>query len=237
MKISVVIATYRRNDGMSPHYLKRCLDSVFAQTHQDFVVYLVGDKYENVNELDELLSSYPKEQLVFENLPYAKERDKYSGTGDKMILWGYGGVNAMNHGIQKSLADGIDYVCHLDHDDFWEPEHLERITQCIEKTNAAVVYTKSTYMNRTVLPTINSDAIVLESIPFPGQTIHSSLCVDFRRVPLLYRNAFEEEGILNCTGDGDLLGRIMKFLPQTNLKSYLVNSITCHHDTEGSVLS
>lgn len=234
MKISIVIATYRRSDGKSPYYLKRCLDSIFSQSYSDFVVYLVGDKYENVSELDDLLSSYPKEKLVFENLSYAKERDKYAN--DRMTLWGYGGINAMNHGISKSLADGIDYVCHLDHDDFWESNHLQLIVDCILKTGAAIVYTKSTYMDRGILPTVDgSVGLYLESIPFPGQFIHSTICIDFRRIPFMYRNALEEEGIKNCTGDGDLLGRIMKFLPTTSLKSFLINKVTCHHDCEGSI--
>lgn len=236
MKISIVIATYRRSDGKSPLYLKRCLDSVFSQTYKDFVVYLVGDKYENVGELNDLLASYPTDRLIFENLPYAKEREKYAN--DRMTLWGYGGINAMNHGIKKSLADSIDYVCHLDHDDFWEPNHLQSLVECIISTGAVVAYTKSTYMSRGILPSVaDSAGLYIEQIPFPGQFIHSSICIDFKRVPFMYRNALEEEGIQNCTGDGDLLGRIMKFLPTTAMKSYLINLVTCHHDSEGSIFN
>ena len=78
--------------------------------------------YENNSEILELVSKYDSNKLYFENLPYAKERDNYKN--DKKALWSYGGVNAMNHGILKSLKDGYEYICHLDHDDWWLEDHL-----------------------------------------------------------------------------------------------------------------
>ena len=47
MKFAVTIATYQRKDGKTPQLLKRALDSVFNQTHQDFRVFIVGDNYED----------------------------------------------------------------------------------------------------------------------------------------------------------------------------------------------
>lgn len=229
-KLGIVIATYRRDDGKSPYYLERALDSIFNQTYQNFKIHLIGDKYENESELNHILTKYDS-RLEFENLPYAKERDKYKD--NKMVLWGYGGVNAMNHGIQKCLNEDISYVCHLDHDDYWTNEHLELINQCIDITMASVIYTKSYYMNGTIIPNVNSDELFLPSIPVPTQYIHSSLCVDFKRIPIFYRNAYEEIGIVNCTGDGDLMGRITSFIHEKNLVSYFVNKLTCYHDTEG----
>ena len=48
-----------------------------------------------------------------------------------MALWSYGGVNAMNYGVTKSLENGYEYICHLDHDDWWLPNHLFEINKCI----------------------------------------------------------------------------------------------------------
>ena len=36
MKLGIVIATYQRLDGSTPVLLKRAIDSVKKQTHQDF---------------------------------------------------------------------------------------------------------------------------------------------------------------------------------------------------------
>jgi hypothetical protein len=56
MKISIVIATYYRQDDKSSEYLRRALDSIFNQTHQDFKIYLIGDRYEKSEEIEEIVS-------------------------------------------------------------------------------------------------------------------------------------------------------------------------------------
>jgi glycosyltransferase involved in cell wall biosynthesis len=103
MKISIVIATYQRKDGSTPKYLTRALDSVFNQTHQDFKIFLIGDKYEDNDEIIKIVSKYDNSKLHFLNLEVAKERDFYT---DKWAIWSYGGVNAINTGIDISLSEG-----------------------------------------------------------------------------------------------------------------------------------
>ena len=120
MKLSILIPTYMRKDGPTPKYLTRSLDSVFNQTHQDFKIYLIGDKYENEEEVKNILSKYDSEKIFFKNLDVAKERDSYT---NKWAIWSYGGVNALNVGIDISLSEGNNYICHLDHDDYWENNH------------------------------------------------------------------------------------------------------------------
>jgi hypothetical protein len=69
------------------------------QIHQDYKVFLIGDRYENEKEFLEIATSIiDKDKIYYENLPEAKERDKYK-SGDK--LWCSGGVNARNYGIEK----------------------------------------------------------------------------------------------------------------------------------------
>ena len=72
MKLSISMATYCRKDGSTIKYLSRALDSVFNQTHQDFKIYLIGDRYENLEEINFLLLNYDKDKIYFENLPVAK---------------------------------------------------------------------------------------------------------------------------------------------------------------------
>ena len=69
MKFAINIPTYYRSDGKSISFLKTALDSVFNQTHQDFKIFLIGDKYENEGELIDLVSTYDSDRLFFKNLP------------------------------------------------------------------------------------------------------------------------------------------------------------------------
>jgi glycosyltransferase involved in cell wall biosynthesis len=50
MKIGVVIITYQKLDGSSPSLLKRAIDSIKNQTHQDYTLIVIGDKYEDDDE-------------------------------------------------------------------------------------------------------------------------------------------------------------------------------------------
>ena len=51
MKLAISTSTYKRKDGGTPNLLKRALDSIFNQTHQDFKIFLIGDRYEDENEI------------------------------------------------------------------------------------------------------------------------------------------------------------------------------------------
>jgi|688.fasta_scaffold160825_2 glycosyltransferase involved in cell wall biosynthesis len=232
MKLSIIISTYQRTDNSTPFYLKRALDCVFNQTHEDFKVYVIGDKYEDNEEFINICKSYDKDKLYFENLPFAKERDRY---GKGYALWSYGGVNAVNYGIDKSLDDGNYYICHLDHDDVWEPNHLEVINKCLLNTNADWVCTKSTYLSpeKTMPKIIGIENHYINFLPSYATLIHSSVCMNFNTIPFKYRDLFDETGVVGLPSDGELWNRCREHILKNNLKSYLINSITCHHDEEG----
>ena len=78
MKLGIVIATYQRFDGSTPTLLKRAIESVKDQTHQDYTLIVIGDKYEDNKEFENICNSAGlKDKIIYENLPYAKEREKY----------------------------------------------------------------------------------------------------------------------------------------------------------------
>jgi glycosyltransferase involved in cell wall biosynthesis len=230
MKLSIVIPTYYRKDGSTSKYLIRALDSIFNQTHQDFKIYLIGDRYENVSEIESIILKYDKSKLSFINLEFAKERDSYT---NKWALWSYGGVNATNIGIDFSLSEGNDYICHLDHDDFWEINHLELINKCIEDTNSDWVCTKSNYVNNRILPSVNGETLYINYIPKHSSLVHSSVCMNFKTIPFKYRDLFNETGVIGLPSDADLWVRCEKFIIDNNLKSTLINYVTCNHIEEG----
>lgn len=230
MKLSILIPTYMRKDGSTPKYLTRSLDSVFNQTHQDFKIYLIGDKYENEEEVKNILSKYDSEKIFFKNLEVAKERDSYT---NKWAIWSYGGVNALNVGIDISLSEGNNYICHLDHDDYWENNHLELINKCIEETNSDWICTKSNYVNNRILPLVNGTGLYINHIPKSQSLIHSSVCMNFKTLPFKYRDLFAENGVVGLPADAELWDRCAKHILTHNLKSTLINSVTCNHIEEG----
>jgi len=96
-KVSVIIPTYNRET-----FIQKALESVFAQTYQDFEIIVMDDGSTDAT------------------------RDIVSGL-DKRVRYFYqenkGIAGARNAGIMKS---GGEFVAFLDSDDYWMPDKLER---------------------------------------------------------------------------------------------------------------
>jgi glycosyltransferase involved in cell wall biosynthesis len=137
MTLGVTISTYQRSDGQTPHLLLRAIQSIVNQSYQNFKIFIIGDKYEDNTEFEAIINSFIEiaDKIVYENLHFAHERDKYLGINNT-ALWNCGGANALNHANNLAKVHGITKVCHLDHDDIWLPNHLELIAKAIlEKNN------------------------------------------------------------------------------------------------------
>jgi len=234
MKLGIIITTYQRLDGSTPSLLKRAINSIKEQTHQDYTLIVIGDKYENNNEFEIICNDKDlKGKIHYINLPYAKEREKYS-LGSKE-LWSAGGVNARNHGINIGLKLGLSYICHLDHDDYWHPQHLELINYTIELIpDVAVINTCSTYFD-SYLPQVKLTNEIIPSEIKCGNLIYSSVCINYNKIFLRYRDVYEETG-KELVADADFWNRISIFIKENKLKSYLITSLTCFHPSEGHTL-
>jgi len=230
MTIGVVITTYQKSDRSTPSLLKRAIESVKLQTYQDYTLIIIGDKYEDNNEFESICNSEDlNSNIIYKNLLNAKEREKYPIGSQE--LWSSGGVNARNYGICLGLDLGLEYICALDHDDYWHPQHLEIIAHIIKLTvDPAFIYTCGTYFN-IYLPNVPLTNEIVQKLPVAGQTIHSSTCINVKKIPLLYRDVFEETG--KCEpADADMWHRVSDYIKINNLKSYLITSLTCFHPTE-----
>jgi glycosyltransferase involved in cell wall biosynthesis len=232
MNIAITISTYQRADNKTPFFLKRALDSIFNQAYKNFKVFLVGDHYENENELIKIISKYDKNKIQCSNLSFSPERSKYQ----KMDLWCCGGLTAINIAIDKAIEEGYKYICHLDHDDYWSINHLELINNAIEKTNADWICTKSEYGQDRILPEIETKKEYTTFLPLSGGIINSSVCYNYETIPLKYRNVFEEDQMI-IPSDSDLWKRMKEHILINNLKSILINSVTCFHIEEGYTFS
>jgi len=232
VKFGIVIATYKRKDGSTPFVLNKCLNSIKNQTYQNFKIFLIGDKYEDDEEFNRFGDGlFGNDQILKKNLPFANERDKYK---DLNALWSYGGWYASNHGIDIAMSENINYICRLDHDDFWSPNHLKNFNDCIINYGAQFVCSLSSHFGNRVLPIIpKSNQKFIPFIPKPMGCIKSSTCVNQDTIPLRTRNIFEETGKVGLPGDADLWGRMNQFIIEKKYPSFVVNEMTCFHDDEG----
>lgn len=99
-------------------YLRQCLDSVLAQTHTDWE-HIVADAGSTDGSVD-ILKEYAKDSRVkFIQLP--------------KNIWS-------QYEMTEQYATG-EYYASLDHDDWWEPEFLERLLKFIEKNDLDIAFT------------------------------------------------------------------------------------------------
>jgi len=232
MNIAITMSTYQRVDGKTPFFLKRALNSIFSQRHKDFKLFLIGDYYENDNELKEIISHYDNNKIYCANLSFSPERSKYQ----KMDLWCCGGLTAVNIAIDKAIEEGYKYICHLDHDDYWSIDHLRLINNTIEKTNADWICTKSEYGQDRIFPEIESEDLIIPFLPLAGGVINSSTCYNYQTLPFKYRNVLEEDNLL-IPSDADLWDRMKLHIEKNNLTSLLINQVSCFHIEEGYTFS
>lgn len=231
MNLAVLIPTYQRTDGRTPFYLKRLLDSLCNQKFKGFEVVVIGDKYENENELFDLLIEYKnKISITCKNLEKAVEREKYEGEA----LFKTGGVNANNVGIDYiyDLFPYIDYIVHLDHDDLITENHLLNFVETIKETKADFLCSKAEYINGIVLPTTQKSEKYCDFLPDACQLIHSSICVNFRKIPIRYVDTIETQ--IGYPADAYLMIQLRNYIRNNNLKSVMINEVTIIHDEEGN---
>ena len=114
MKFSIIIPCYKVEQ-----YLHQCVDSVLAQTYEDYEVILVDD------------GSPDNSPAICDE--YGKKTNKV-----KVIHKPNGGLSdARNAGLDVARGE---FVLFLDSDDWWDDkEALRKIDTCIKKSGAEIV--------------------------------------------------------------------------------------------------
>lgn len=123
--ISVIIPVYKVED-----YLKRCVDSVLAQTYQNMEIILVDDgSPDRCPKLcDEYAEKYEKIRVIHQ------ENRGLSG--------------ARNAGIDAAKGE---YLAFIDSDDLWSPYFLERLYRAITENDAEISQCRWEYMHGDTL--------------------------------------------------------------------------------------
>lgn len=125
MRFSVIIPLYNK----AP-YVKKALQSVFAQSFTDYEIIVVddGSTDESTNVVEAFLSDSAAKCFLI--------RQENAGVSV-----------ARNNGVARSQGD---FVCFLDADDWWAPTFLEEISALIDEYPEAGIYgTGYTIVNET----------------------------------------------------------------------------------------
>ena len=217
MKLGILIPTYRKANGEYRDQIAKTLESVSNQTHKDYKVFLIGDLYDDNYEFEELSKIIDPSKIWAHNLPIAYERSKYSGKD----LWVTGGVYASNIGIDQALKEGFDYICHLDHDDLWKPNHLELISTTIDKTKTNFISTRS----GKGWPAMESIDYLTKWRPLPSKVFKSTTCLNYKHFNIRFRNMIEEVNRVYAS-DADLWHRVNQLMVKNNEWGYVINEST-----------
>lgn len=225
-KIAINISTYQRPDGRIPELLSKTLLSIKNQIYQDWKVFLIGDRYEDNSEFFEISEIIPSEKLFIKNLDVAVERQRYPNGGHP--LWCSGGTNATNFAISEALSQGYDWICHLDHDDIWLEDHLLEISKKIKELGEdfIIISTLANYLNKFNLP--DKSQIGPNFVPINGQLVHSSVCINWSKTELRYRDVLHEEGRI-YVADGDMWNRLSEYMRLNGKRGYLIDKVTTLH--------
>ena len=222
MKLGIIIPTYQTE--RTPFYLKGAFDSIKAQTHQDWKVFLVGDRYDDNEEFERLATMLPPDKITTYNRIGETERDIYKGPigRSNYKLWCCAGIRAKNEGIKIALSEGYDRICRLDHDDHWTPDHLQLISDAFDREDYIIVATMSKHWKLDiVLPKIKKKSF----LPTANDLCHSATCVNYAISPIRPRDVFACEG-KPYPADADMWIRMTNYMVKNKLKGYLVKKIT-----------
>lgn len=146
MKFSIIIPLYNK----AP-YIRKALESVFAQTYTDFELIIVDD-----GSTDD--SACIVQQFIDERLKVKGEETSGAVTSTynlspityklsvRLITQSNAGVSAArNSGVATSSGD---YITFLDADDWWEPTYLEKMAKLIEDYPDAGLYASNYYYHK-----------------------------------------------------------------------------------------
>ena len=133
MKFSIIIPLYNK----AP-YVKKALESVFAQTYIDYEMIVVDDG--STDDSCAIADKIVREAMGNGLWAIDEETNCQSPIANRLML-----LKQQNQGVSAARNNGVaqaqgDYIAFLDADDWWEPTYLERMAQLIEDYPEAGLY-------------------------------------------------------------------------------------------------
>lgn len=152
-QVSVVIPSYK-----TANLIARCLDTVMAQTFQDFEAIVVNDGSPDTPELEKVLAPY------MGRIVYIKQPNKRC-------------AGARNTAIKNARGE---FLAFLDSDDTWYPEHLEsQMKQFADDPSLDLVY-----CNSMLVGDPERGGPFMEKCPSNGPATFESLVTETCQIPI-----------------------------------------------------
>lgn len=120
--VSVVITTYNAGEMLCNY----SLPSVLNQTHKNLEIIIINDG--SIDDTEERLSKITDSRIIYKKIEHIEPMNWYAT-----------GVNAINHGLE--LCTG-NYISHLDDDDWFLPEKIEKLVNFNRNVHADIVHHK-----------------------------------------------------------------------------------------------
>lgn len=151
--VSVIIPSYN-----TASLITTCLDSVFAQTYQDFEVIVVNDGSPDTPQLEEALEPY-RDKIVYIVQPNKRA------------------AGARNTAIRKARGT---FLAFLDSDDSWLPEHLEFQMRMFEQDSSLDMV----YADAELISSAHSRKTFMETCPSEGSPSFEALVIERCQIPI-----------------------------------------------------
>lgn len=124
--VSVVIPTYNRSNVLK----ERALSSILAQTYRNFEIIVIGDGC--TDDTAEVIASLNDSRIRYYNL---NERGKYPANPRQR--WMVAGTPPVN---RANLEAKGHWIAHLDDDEIFTPDHIEKLMNFAQAGNYEFVY-------------------------------------------------------------------------------------------------
>jgi glycosyltransferase involved in cell wall biosynthesis len=174
-RVSIIIPAYN-----TAQLIAACLDSVFAQSFQDFEVLVVNDGSPDTPEFEKTLQPY------LNRIVYIKQVNKRA-------------AGARNTAIARARGD---FLAFLDSDDTWLPSHLESQVKQFETDPALGLV----YANAVLIGDPARHVEFMERCPSVGEAGFEALVVERCQIPVSTVVA-RKEAIVKAGGFDEDLAR------------------------------
>jgi glycosyltransferase involved in cell wall biosynthesis len=184
-RVSIIIPSYN-----TARLIAACLDSIFAQTFQDFEAIVVNDGSPDTAELEQVLQPYLDRNLNDRNpdrIVYIKQVNKRA-------------AGARNTAIARARGE---FLAFLDSDDTWLPNHLESQMKQFEADPALGL----AYANAVLVGDPTRQIEFMEKCPSAGEAGFEALVVErcqiavstvvVRKAAIVKAGGFDE-GLARC---------------------------------------
>jgi glycosyltransferase involved in cell wall biosynthesis len=167
-EIDVIVPCYNVE-----HYVRRALDSVLAQTHQDFRIYAVNDGC--TDNTTQILETYAP-RCVSISQAHA------------------GPAAARNRAIRESASP---FIAFIDADDEWLPEKLERQISLLRRNKSLGMVCSHCLISES--GSEENRHILVEDVPRSGRLFQHLVrnCFVFTPTVVVRRQCLEEVGLFN----------------------------------------